>query len=148
MGDQAGLEHGGVEVIDCHEHIGIGFAHDIGRAVVQQQHRFGVQGLERLAEQLTRQGLAHRDRPVARTGNACQRTEILGRVANSPERLAQRGAIRAGGELATRALGLIQIAFDQHDRRARIARDAHATRRKRRELLLGGLGDGFFFLAL
>ena len=36
MGDQAGLEHGGVEVIDCHEHVGVGLAHDIGRVVVEQ----------------------------------------------------------------------------------------------------------------
>ena len=57
-------------------------------------------------------------------------------------------AIRAGGKLAARALGLVQIAFDQHDRRARVARDTHATDRKRCELLLGRLGDGFFFLAL
>ena len=148
MGDQTGLEHGGVEVVDCHKHVGIGLAHGIGRAIVQQQDRLGVQGLERLAEQLTRQSLAHRDRSVTHAGDACQHAKILGRVADGPKRLAQRRAIRAGGKLATRTLGLVQIAFDQHDRRARVARDTHATDRKRCELLLGRLGDGFFFLAL
>ena len=34
------------------------------------------------------------------------------------------------------------------DRRARVARDTHAATRERCELLLGRLGDGFFFLAL
>ena len=62
--------------------------------------------------------------------------------------LAQRGAIRAGSQLAARALGFIQIAFDQHNRRACVARDTHATARERCELLLGRLSDGFFFLAL
>ena len=148
MGDQAGLEHGGVEVINRHEHIGVGFAHDIGRAVIEQQHRLGIQSLKRLAEQLARQSLAHRDRSIACAGDACQHAKILGRVADGPKRLAQRRAIRTGGKLATRTLGLVQIAFDQHDRRARVAHDAHATDRKRCELLLGRLGDGFFFLAL
>ena len=148
MGDQAGLEHGGVEVIDRHEHIGVGLAHGIGRAVIEQQHRLGVQSLKRLAEQIARQSLAHRDRSVACAGDACQHAKILGRVADGPKRLAQRRAIRAGGKLATRTLGLVQIAFDQNDRRARVAHDAHATDRKRCELLLGGLGDDFFFLAL
>ncbi len=36
MGDQAGLEHGGVEVIDRYEHIGVGFAHGVSRVVVEQ----------------------------------------------------------------------------------------------------------------
>jgi len=72
----------------------------------------------------------------------------LGRVADGPKRLAQRRAIRAGGKLATQTFGLVQIAFDQYDRRARVARDTHATDRKRCELLLSRLGDGFFFLAL
>ena len=148
MGDQAGLEHGGVEVIDRHEHIGVGLAHGIGRAIVQQQDRLGVQGLERLAEQLARQSLAHCDRSVTHAGDACQYAKILGRVADGPKRLAQRRAIRAGGKLATRTLGLVQIAFDQHNRRARVARDTHAATRERCELLLGRLGDGFFFLAL
>lgn len=148
MGDQAGLEHGGVKVINCHKHIGIGLAHDIGRTVVQQQHRLGVQGLQRLAEQVARQGLARRDRSVARAGDACQHTKILGGISDGTERLAQRGAIRAGGQLAARALGFIQIAFDQHNRRARVARDTHTAICKRRELLLGRLSDGFFFLAL
>ena len=148
MGDQAGLEHGGIKVVDCHEHVGIGLAHGIGRAIVQQQDRLGVQGLKRLAEQLARQGVAYRHSSVARAGDACQHTKILGRVADGPKRLAQRRAIRAGGKLATRTLGLVQIAFDQHDRRARVARDTHATTRERCELLLGRLGDGFFFLAL
>ena len=36
MSDQAGLEHGGVEVIDRHEHIGVGLAHGVSRVVVEQ----------------------------------------------------------------------------------------------------------------
>ena len=36
MGDQAGLEHGGVEVIDRHEHVGVGLAHGVSRVVVEQ----------------------------------------------------------------------------------------------------------------
>ena len=92
--------------------------------------------------------MAHRHSSVARAGNTRQHTKLFGRVTDCPERLAQCGAIRAGGKFAARALGIIQITFDQHDPRARVARDAHATAHKRCELLLGRLSDGFFFLAL
>ena len=92
--------------------------------------------------------MAHRHSSVARAGNTRQHTKLFGRVTDCPERLAQCGAIRAGGKFAARALGVIQITFDQHDPRARVARDAHATAHKRCELLLGGLSDSFFFLAL
>ncbi len=107
-----------------------------------------IQGLERFAEQLARQAIACRNRSIARAGDACQHAKILGRIADGPERLTQRRAIRARGKLAARALGFIQIAFYQHNWRARVACDAHATTRKRCELLLGRLSDGFFFLAL
>ena len=107
MGDQAGLEHSGIKVVDCHEHVGIGLAHGIGRAIVQQQNRLGVQGLERLAEQLARQALACRNQPVARAGNTCQHTKILRRVADGAERLAQRGTVRTGSQLAARTLGIV-----------------------------------------
>ena len=107
MGDQTGFEHGGIEVIDCHEHIGIGLAHDVGRAVIEQQHRLGVQGLERFAEQLAWQVLACRNRPIARAGNTCQHAKILGRVADGAERLAQCGTVWTGSQLAARTFGLV-----------------------------------------
>lgn len=89
--------------------------------------------------------MAHRHSSVACAGNTRQHAKIFGRVTDCPERLAQCGTIRAGGKFAARTLGIIQIAFDQYDRRARVARDTHATGRKRCKLLLGRLGDGFFF---
>ncbi|MFR7670276.1 MAG: hypothetical protein ACLU0O_05795 [Collinsella sp.] len=55
--------------------------------------------------------MAHRHRSVTRAGDACQHAKILGRIADGPERLTQRRAIRARGKLAARALGFIQIAF-------------------------------------
>ena len=38
----------------CHEHVGVGFAHDIGRAVIEQQHRLGIHklSLESLSKRL------------------------------------------------------------------------------------------------
>ena len=103
-----GFEHSGIEVVDCHEHVGIGLAHGIGRAIVQQQDRLGVQGLERFAEQLARQApRLSQTAPSPRAGNTCQHAEILGRVADGTERLAQRGAVWTGSQLAARTLGIV-----------------------------------------